>query len=351
MRHLTRCLALVAMLFAFGNGAASEQAVFDFEARGGHINLSIGAYPQLVPIPGYPVYYAPDLGRNYFFYDGLYWVFHHDRWYVSDWYDGPWEGVDPFDVPLFILRIPVRYYAEPPPYFGRWDRDRAPRWHETFGRDWAEAHRDWDRFDRRRVPPRAPLPDYQRHYRDDRYPSGGERDGLRSEHYRLDPQDPAARSYWERHRGDHPREDDRDRYAPEEHRRDDYRPEERRPRPEEERRDERGTPERLLEMLRDERSHDSRPPPENVPRREDQIRPDGPPRTSNETWRPPSAAQRPASASPATEPPSRDAPTATPAHPTAPAATPTPSGRSDRREKDRVPETAPKVEPPTTPRG
>jgi hypothetical protein len=51
--------------------------------------------------------------------------------------------------------------------------------------------------------------------------------------------------------------------VPPEQRRDDYRPEERRPRPDEERReDDRGTPERLLDMLRDERSRNPPPPGE-----------------------------------------------------------------------------------------
>jgi hypothetical protein len=179
MRHLTRSLAVVAMLFAFGNGVASAQAVLNFEARGGHINLSIGSYPQLVPIPGYPVYYAPDIGRNYFFYDGLYWVYHDDRWFVSDWYDGPWDFVDSFDVPLFLLRIPVGYYADPPSYFRPWDRDRAPRWHEYWGRDWADAHRRCGAF---RSTPRAAAwrrcRITERHYQEDRYPTRGERDEL-----------------------------------------------------------------------------------------------------------------------------------------------------------------------------
>jgi hypothetical protein len=107
MRHLIRAFAGLALACALVAPPASAQVVMGFEAHGGRINLSIGAYPDLVPIPGYPVYYAPDLGRNYFFYDGLYWVYHHDRWYSSDWYDGPWDVVDPFDVPLFVLRIPL----------------------------------------------------------------------------------------------------------------------------------------------------------------------------------------------------------------------------------------------------
>jgi hypothetical protein len=104
-------------------------------------------------------------------------------------------------------------------------------------------------------------------------------------------------------------------------------------------------------MLRDERSHDSRPPPENVPRREEQLRPDGPPRTSNETWRPPVSSPRPAPAPPANPAPSREAAPAAPPHSAAPSAPTTSSGRTERRERERVPDNVPKVEPSTTPRG
>ena len=67
-------------------------------------------YPQLVPVRGYPVYYAPQLNSNYFFYDGMYWVYQRDNWYASSWYNGPWGLVAREAVPLYVLRIPVRYY-------------------------------------------------------------------------------------------------------------------------------------------------------------------------------------------------------------------------------------------------
>ena len=41
----------------------------------GYPGVSIGihysTYPDLVRIPGYPVYYAPRVDSNYFFYDGI----------------------------------------------------------------------------------------------------------------------------------------------------------------------------------------------------------------------------------------------------------------------------------------
>ena len=59
------------------------------------IGISLRAYPDLVAVPGYPVYYAPQVDSNFFFYDGLYWVYAQDRWYSGAWYDGPWEAVAP----------------------------------------------------------------------------------------------------------------------------------------------------------------------------------------------------------------------------------------------------------------
>ena len=58
------------------------------------IGINVPAYPRLVRVPGHPVYYAPGLQANFFFYDGLYWVFHSDNWYASSWYNGPWWFVE-----------------------------------------------------------------------------------------------------------------------------------------------------------------------------------------------------------------------------------------------------------------
>ncbi|NMG28458.1 hypothetical protein [Aromatoleum evansii] len=160
------------------------------------IGINLPVYPQLVRVPGYPVYYAPRVAGNFFFYDGLYWVFYDDDWYVSSWYNGPWTLVAPLAVPVFILRIPVRYYRDPPIYFRTWRREAPPRWREHWGDDWAEHRRGWDRWDRRAAPPPAPLPIYQRRYSGDRYPRDiHEQRNLSGEHYRYRPRDATAREF------------------------------------------------------------------------------------------------------------------------------------------------------------
>jgi hypothetical protein len=139
------------------------------------------------------VYYAPGLNTNYFFYDGLYWVFDGANWYSSSWYNGPWQAVDPYGVPVYLLRVPVRYYRHPPAYYRSWRAEAPPRWDQHWGHDWADRHRDWDRWDRHSAPRPAPLPTYQREYRGNRYPDAQRQAELhqrnynyRSEYHRSD---------------------------------------------------------------------------------------------------------------------------------------------------------------------
>lgn len=158
------------------------------------IGINLPAYPRLVRVPGYPVYYAPQLQANFFFYDGMYWVFHHDNWYASSWYNGPWAFVQPDYVPVYILRVPVRYYRQPPTYFRGWRADAPPRWKENFGRDWEQRKGDWDKGDHRAAPP----PVYQRQYSGDRYPQHVERQReLQQEKYRYQPRDPVVRQHYQ----------------------------------------------------------------------------------------------------------------------------------------------------------
>ena len=161
------------------------------------IGINLPMYPNLVPVPGYPVYYAPGMDANYFFYDGMYWVYQNDNWYASSWYNGPWSLVDEYDVPLYILRIPVRYYRQPPVYFRGWQSNAPPRWGEHWGHGWEQRRSGWDRWNRRSAPSRAPLPVYQRQYTGDRYPKAEQQHSIRSQHYRYQPRDSVARKHFQ----------------------------------------------------------------------------------------------------------------------------------------------------------
>ncbi len=140
-----------------------------------NIAINVPAYPQLVVVPGYPVYYAPQLEANFFFYDGRYWVFQNDSWFSSAWYNGPWTYVAPEAVPLFLLRVPVRYYRQPPAFFLGWRPDIAPLWGNHWGREWEQRRSGWDNWNHSAAPAPAPLPIYQRQYSGNRYPRQIER--------------------------------------------------------------------------------------------------------------------------------------------------------------------------------
>jgi hypothetical protein len=161
------------------------------------IGINLPLFPELVRVPGYPVYYAPRLDANYFFYDGMYWVYQDDYWYASSWYNGPWSLVEPEVVPLFILRIPVSYYRQPPVYFREWQSNAPPRWGVHWGHNWEQRRSGWDRWDRGSAPAPAPLPVYQRQYSGDRYPRQVEQQRtLRSQNYHYQPSEPAVRQHF-----------------------------------------------------------------------------------------------------------------------------------------------------------
>jgi hypothetical protein len=174
-----------------------------------NIGINLPTYPRLVPVPGYPVYYAPGLPSNYFFYDGLYWIFDGDSWYESSWYNGPWYAVDPLYVPAYVLRVPVRYYRHPPTYFRGWRADAAPRWNDHWGRDWERRHNGWSQSHRGPSPARAPLPTYQRQYAGNRYPPEQQQQPLHAQNYRYQPKDAAVRQHYQQQQGDRGQQEQR----------------------------------------------------------------------------------------------------------------------------------------------
>jgi hypothetical protein len=188
-----RYLVIVSYLLLSPLTSAHAQVSIQIGVPNVSIGINVQAYPQLVRVPGYPVYYAPGVDSNYFFYDGAYWVFHGDSWFVSSWYDGPWAPVAPQYVPLFILRVPVSYYRRPPPYFHGWAPSAPPRWGEHWGNDWERQHGGWDKWDHKSAPPPAPLPAYQKQYSGNRYPPPDKQPTLHGQNYRYQPKDPTVK--------------------------------------------------------------------------------------------------------------------------------------------------------------
>ena len=197
MRRLLVALSLLLGSVSQAQAQVGVQVSAGVALPGVQIGINVPAYPRLVAVPGYPVYYAPAASSNYFFYDGAYWVYRGDMWYVSSWYAGPWYVVQPYDVPAYLLRVPVRYYRDPPPYFRGWRVDRSPRWGERWGRDWEDRRAGWDQWDRRAVPRPAPLPGYQRSYVGDRYPRDVEEQrSIHTTRYGYEPRETVTQQHY-----------------------------------------------------------------------------------------------------------------------------------------------------------
>ncbi|MGA7180514.1 MAG: hypothetical protein WBX11_13130 [Thiobacillaceae bacterium] len=196
MLKINHVIIALGMLLSAG-ACSTAQVGNDIPEPGTGIGINLPAYPELDAVPGYPVYYAPQVDANYFFYDGTYWLYQDDNWYASSWYNGPWGLVSPGDVPAFVLRVPVRYYHHPPAYFRGWGYDAPPRWGEHWGHDWEQRRNGWDRWDRGAVPAPAPLPVYQRQYSGDRYPRHVEQQqDLNRQNYRYQPKEPVVHQHY-----------------------------------------------------------------------------------------------------------------------------------------------------------
>jgi len=185
-------LGLFWMLF-FSVAPTNAQSNVGVNAPSVSISINLAQYPELELVPGYPVYYAPRLNSNYFFYDGMFWVYDMDGWYRSSWYNGPWRLTQPDMVPLYILRIPVNYYRQPPPYFQGWQLNSPPHWGDHWGHEWARRRSGWERWDRDSTPNSAPLPIYQRRYSGTKYPAAPQQQHLQQQNYRYQPHDPVIR--------------------------------------------------------------------------------------------------------------------------------------------------------------
>ncbi|HLX21856.1 MAG TPA: hypothetical protein VKR38_00810 [Usitatibacter sp.] len=197
---MRRTIAGLAMLLGSATSSFAQFSM-NFDIPGAQIGINVPVYPSLQPIPGYPVYYAPGMSSNYFFYDGLYWVFDGQNWYASSWYNGPWSLVDPLDVPVFVLRVPVRYYRVPPPYFHGWRTSDAPHWGDHWGQSWTSRRTGWDQWNHGSAPAAAPLPTYQKQYSGSRYPQQpSQQASLESRNYRYQPRDPVAQQHFQQAR-------------------------------------------------------------------------------------------------------------------------------------------------------
>ena len=161
------------------------------------IDVDLPSFPEMQPIPDSPVYWAPNVDSNYFFYDGLFWDFHHDLWHWSAWYNGPWMVADPVYVPTYVLWVPIVYYRKPPHYFRAWHPNRPPRWGERWGSEWQARHNQV--FSGPAHPmARAPLPTYQAQFQRGNYPRAPQQQvTIQNQHYRYQPRETVVRQHYQ----------------------------------------------------------------------------------------------------------------------------------------------------------
>jgi hypothetical protein len=114
--------AAAAMLFSGASATASDLKI-NIDLGGPPIVLT--APPQLVVVPGTPVYYAPDVSANLFFYKGRYYTLASGVWSMAPAYSGPWAVIQIGQVPPPVLAVPVEYYKIPP---GQLKKKGPPPW-------------------------------------------------------------------------------------------------------------------------------------------------------------------------------------------------------------------------------
>lgn len=187
---MKRLLLSALLLFSIVLPAAAQE-YYD-------IDVDLPAYPEMQPIPDSPVYYAPAVDSNYFYYDGLYWDYANDGWYASPWYNGPWSYVDPVYVPTYVLWVPIAYYHRPPGYFRSWKPNGAPHWAQHWGSDWQRRHNEVYRGNANANVARAPLPQYQRAYTRQNYPRAvTQQAAIHNQHFAYQPRESFARQQYQ----------------------------------------------------------------------------------------------------------------------------------------------------------
>ncbi len=128
--------------------------------------IVLPAPPSLVVVPGTNVYVAPDVQGDFVFYQGLWWRPYEGYWYSAPSYRGPWEYVDPEEVPRSVYDLPPNFRSTYRQYHRLNHQEVERNW-----RRWEREHH-WDRDDRR----------HRDEYRGDRYDHRG--DGQHMRNYR-----------------------------------------------------------------------------------------------------------------------------------------------------------------------
>ncbi len=121
--------------------------------------------PELILIPHTYVYYVSKDDNDLFFYDGYWWRPWHDNWYRSDIYSGPWDMIDPDDVPAAVVDLPPHWRGFPSDVI-------VLDWGDVWGhwRDWKYdgywEHHGWRGYHHRDFHHRNYYHDHRNYHRD-----------------------------------------------------------------------------------------------------------------------------------------------------------------------------------------
>jgi hypothetical protein len=116
-RLIAFAASLGALLLALGAttaGAASVNVGINVGVPVPPPPVIVASPPQLVVVPGSPVYYAPRVEQNYFVYARRPYTFHDGHWFVASAPGQPWTLIATERVPPPVLAVPVAYYKVPP---------------------------------------------------------------------------------------------------------------------------------------------------------------------------------------------------------------------------------------------
>jgi hypothetical protein len=122
---LGNLIAVVAASLLCAGPAGATSFSIGMRTDNVHLGIRIGEAPRLVVVPGTPVYEAPGLPYNYFYYHGGYYLYRGGTWLWAASYNGPWTVIALEQVPRPILRVPAEHYRERPEH---WKRGGSPPW-------------------------------------------------------------------------------------------------------------------------------------------------------------------------------------------------------------------------------
>ena len=123
--RLSRVFMLAAALAILLSGASARASDVKINIGLGVPSIVLTAPPQLVVVPGTPVYYAPDVSANLFFYQGRYYTVANGVWSRAPAYSGPWAVIQIGHLPAPVVAVPVEYYKIPP---GQLKKHGPPPW-------------------------------------------------------------------------------------------------------------------------------------------------------------------------------------------------------------------------------